>query len=120
MGQKEQVEIDELGVKLTEILNEEAEAIEKDLYETIEAHSKMLAQSLRGKSPKKTGEYAAGWRVRTEWRYGEQVKVIYNAKKPWLTYILEYGTEHQGAQQHIRPAVAEATDGLAAELEAKL
>lgn len=62
-------------------------------------------------TPRKTGEYAAGWRAKP-WAYNSQYKgvTIYNAKKPQLTHLLEFGHARRGGgrevpgKPHIAPA----------------
>ena len=75
---------------------------------------------LREISPKDSGDYGKGWRIKTAQRNHEKVRIIYNANKPWLTYVLEYGNNHQRAQPHIRRAVEDTVDEIIEELVNRL
>lgn len=76
-----------LTVQLTELLNDYNEEIQ----DVVDKESKNVAQegakTLRSNSPKKSGEYAQGWKSRKT-PYGYR---IHNAKKPGLTHLLENG-----------------------------
>lgn len=73
-------------------------------------------------TPAMTGEYAAGWRSKTELGIGHIKSTIYNAKKPGLTHLLEKGHEIfvQGeptghrtrAYPHIEPAYYKGAEKL--------
>lgn len=58
--------------------------------------------------PRKTGKYGSGWKYRTEREfYGGYYVRVYNATKPSLTHLLEFG--HGGPSPapphvHIEPA----------------
>lgn len=78
-----------------------------------------MVQELKRTSPKDTGKYAAGWREKTEFENAEDIRErVYNAKKPQLTHLLEYGHAKQNGgrvegKPHIRPAEQEAEKKLA-------
>lgn len=66
--------------------------------------------------PRMTGEYAAGWRMRTDYdRFGGYYVRVYNATKPSLTHLLEFGhggPQPAGAHPHIGPAADKAQGNL--------
>ena len=110
------IPISEFSVYLTDLIEKEAMNQAESIDEILHRRSIQLRGRIRDTSRRLSGEYAGGWRVRTVQRNHEKVRVIYNAKKPWLTYILEYGTKHQRAFPHIRPALEEAIDAIMEEL----
>ncbi|BDF66587.1 hypothetical protein CE91St43_05590 [Oscillospiraceae bacterium] len=114
------ISLEEFGEALSDLLGKEAMNAEESLDEIIEKRTKQIRDRLRQRSPKDTGGYAKGWRVKTVTRNHEKVKVIYNAEKPWLTFVLEYGNQHQPAQPHIRKIVLEAADEIIEELVDRL
>jgi hypothetical protein len=66
--------------------------------------AKDLARSLKRDSPKKTGAYAKGWRIK---RTGKKL-IVHNKTSYQLTHLLEYGHPKKNggrveAQAHIRP-----------------
>lgn len=116
----EQIPIEEFELYLTDLCEKEALNAEQTLDEILTKRAVELKGKLNTSSPRDTGEYAKGWRVRTFTRNHEKVRVVYNAKKPHLTFMLEYGTKHQRAQPHIRPALDEEIDQIMEELLARL
>ena len=118
---EDSIPISEFSVYLTDLIEKEARNQADAIDEILHRRSLQLRGRIRDLSRTKftkyaTGEYASGWRVRTVQRNHEKVRVIYNAKKPWLTYILEYVTRHQQAVPHIRPALEETIDAITEEL----
>lgn len=112
----ERIPMDEFEYYLTDLLEKEAMNAEETLDEILSRRAIQLKGKLNLRSPKDTGEYSRGWKVRTATRNHERVKVIYNAARPELTYILEYGNAHQRAKPHIRPALDEEIDEIMEEL----
>ena len=104
-------------------------AIEKMLTESVEENDAILTKKikkacnksrsyLKQNSPVKTGGYASGWRVKVTGSFPYMVTgVVYQAKKPGLTHLLEKGHakwlwgrptgEYVKAIPHISPAYDE-------------
>lgn len=101
-------------------------AIEGGILREVSVGCQVAKAKLTERSPKDTGEYARGWRVRTATVNHEKVKIIYNALRPDLTFMLEYGTHNRDgsvrmeARQHIRTALNEEIDQIMDELLARL
>lgn len=112
----DKISMDELGIYLTDLVEKELQNKEETMEEILNKRAMQLKGKLNTISPKNTGAYSKGWRIKTVQRNHEPVKVIYNAAKPHLTYILEYGNSHQRAQPHIRRACEEAIDDIMEEL----
>ena len=74
---------------IKKILNEYSDEVQEDIIDCAENVAKKGANKLKQTSPRKTGEYASGWRVKTTKQKGEVSCVIYNAKKWQLTHLLE-------------------------------
>lgn len=96
---------DELKDVLNNFTNEVADATKKAARET----ASLCAAELRKTAPKRTGEYAKGWRSKQDSRSPVGC-VVYNNTKPSLTFLLEYGhatvggAERKGARPHIKAA----------------
>lgn len=64
-----------------------------DVQEMIESESKQIAKKgatkLKSSSPKLTGDYAKGWRVKTERGKGWIRNIIHNETNYQLTHLLE-------------------------------
>lgn len=114
------IKIEDFAEYLTDLCTKEAMNAEETLDEIVTKRAAEIKKKLNSRSPKDTGGYGKGWRVKTAMRNHEKVKIIYNAAKPWLTYILEYGNAHQGAQPHIRPVLEEEMDEIIEELLGRL
>ena len=78
-------------------LEEAVEDVETAVDGILDEASEDLLSQLHRDSPRRTGEYAAGWAERRESRVGGTVRTIRNEAKPQLTYLLEYGTRAQVA-----------------------
>jgi mRNA-degrading endonuclease RelE of RelBE toxin-antitoxin system len=79
-----------------------------DVKEKVEAaqneSAKELARNLKRDSPKKTGAYSKGWRIK---RAGNKL-IVHNKTNYQLTHLLEYGHPKKNggrveSQVHIRP-----------------
>lgn len=120
MAETQKISMSELEEYLTDLVEKEVKFAQDTLDEVLSKRAMQLRGRLRDLSPKDTEGYANGWRVKTAQRNGEKVKIIYNAKKPWLTYLLEYGTRKMKARQHIRRAADETIDEIIDELVGRL
>lgn len=91
----------EIAKHLTEYTNQVTEDLEVAKSDV----AKNLVSELKQKSPKLTGSYAKGWRVKED---GSSL-VVHNKTDYQLTHLLEHGHAKVGggrvpAQVHIRPA----------------
>ena len=84
----------------------------KDIYEGMEQASKDVAKegasTLRKTSPKKTGKYRKGWRVKSTSNLKSFSSTIYNATDWQLTHLLEKGHAKRNGGKvspkvHIKP-----------------
>ena len=120
------ISMDEFEEYLTDLCQKEAMNAEEALDEILARRALELKAKLAERSPRDTGEYARGWRVRTATVNHEKVKIVYNALRPDLTFMLEYGTHNKDgsvrmeARQHIRTALNEEIDQIMEELLARL
>jgi hypothetical protein len=90
----------EISKQLQQYTKEVAEEVDKAKDEV----SKNLQKELKQKSPKKTGDYKKGWRVKKV----KKANIVYNKTDYQLTHLLEYGHVKRGGgrvqpQVHIRP-----------------
>ena len=74
---------------IKDILNEYSVDIQENIVKTAENVAKKGAEKLKQTSPKRTGQYSKGWRVRTTKGRGEVSSVIHNATNWQLTHLLE-------------------------------
>lgn len=114
------ISIDELADAVAGALEAEGDEIRRSLDEILDHAAADLRQLLRARSPKDTGAYARGWRRKSEVRRGEKVWVVYNAAKPWLTWVLEYGDRTRGGKNLISRSIDDEVEKIMAELASKL
>ena len=76
-------------LKVNEILNEYSLEIQEMIETESKAIAKEGASKLKSTSPKLTGDYAKGWRVKTEKGKGWISNIIHNATDYQLTHLLE-------------------------------
>lgn len=110
------IPLEDFAVSITDLCEKEVMLADQTLDEVLSKRALEIKKKLNSRSPKRTEEYSKGWRVKTATRNHEKVKIIYNAKRPDLTFILEYGNDHQPAQQHIRPTLEGEIDEIMEEL----
>lgn len=117
---------DSITVQMQQITGEYQIKVQTTTRNACQKVARRLGRELRANSPRKTGEYASGWAVKME---DADTFVVYNAKKPGLTHLLEkshvianqYGTYGRSTPQpHIKPAADAAQEELLAEIEANL
>lgn len=74
---------------VVDILNEYSKDIQEGIIQDAETIAKKGADELKNTSPKRTGKYRKGWRVKTEKGKGYVESIIYNATSYQLTHLLE-------------------------------
>ena len=72
-----------------DILNEYSEDIQNGITKSSQTIAKNGADKLKSTSPKLTGAYSKGWRVKTTKSKGEVSSIIHNATNWQLTHLLE-------------------------------
>lgn len=89
------VTVDDFSPAVERILEDFAREVEGDMRRAVQAAGRETVQLLRETSPRESGAYAEGWRYRTEAGLGPlgYYVRVYNAAKPSLTHLLEYGHE---------------------------
>lgn len=76
-------------LEVKELLNEYSLEVQEMIEEESISIAKEGANKLKSTSPKKTGDYAKGWRVKTEKGKGYVKSIIHNATDYQLTHLLE-------------------------------
>lgn len=98
-----------IDVEIMKILTDYTEEIGREINEAGERLTKQALKELKRASPKKTGAYAKGWRLKKFGQRGTFRIVIHNADRYMLTSILEHGFRHMPdknlipGREHIYP-----------------
>lgn len=88
------VSIDGFAEALTQMVEDNVRENQQALRKNVHDAAKVCRQQVKALSPKRTGRYAAGWRMRVEQDSDEHVRAtVYNATDGSLTHLLEKGHE---------------------------
>lgn len=79
---------DSVAVQMQNLLNEYSREIDKVAEDAIKKTAAESVKKLKNTSPKKSGEYAKGWRVK---KLGDKDVIVHNATHYQLTHLLENG-----------------------------
>lgn len=104
------IKVSELAQVVAQELADYSQDVTDGVKKEVKQVAKEMVQDLKQTSPRDSGEYASGWREKTEFESAEDIRErVYNAKKPQLTHLLEYGHAKQNGgrvngKPHIGPA----------------
>lgn len=93
---------------IKDILNEYSSDIQEAIIAEAEKVSKKGRDELKNTSPKRTGKYRKGWRVKTEKENGFVECIIHNSTNYQLTHLLEHSHLTRNGRKttpkvHIKP-----------------
>lgn len=123
------VGINELQAEIVAQLKEYGNTCAEDVKKAVKKTAKDCVKDIKAKSPSNTGDYKRGWRQSTMFENANEIRIdVYNAKKPQLTHLLEFGHVVKnrpggrvlgtaGAHAHIRPAELKAQKELVKNIE---
>ena len=118
------VNIDQLAAEIAKGLDEYSQDVVEKVNVSSEKVGKAAVKQLKKTSPKRYGNYAKSWAMKTEPEVGQPHKRIVHVKAPHyrLTHLLEYGHAKVGGGRvegipHIRPAEEEVIREFTREVE---
>lgn len=114
------IRMDSLEIVLSKTLSDYGDAVSAGLAVEVGKAGRIALKSVRNGSPKKTGAYRKGWKLKTERQIiNDDVAsvTVYNKDRGYLTHLLENGHQKAGggrvaAIPHIKPAEEEARQYL--------
>lgn len=114
------IRTDSLEIVLSKTLSDYGDAVSAGLSVEVGKAGRIALKSVRNGSPKKTGAYRKGWKLKTERQIiNDDVAsvTVYNQDRGYLTHLLENGHQKAGggrvaAIPHIKPAEEEARQYL--------
>ena len=108
------INIDQLAAEIARGLAEYSQGVIEKVNVSSEKVGKAAVKRLKQTSPKRYGNYAKSWAMKTEPEVGQPHKRIVHVKAPHyrLTHLLEYGHAKVGKRRvegspHIRPTEEE-------------
>lgn len=109
---------EEIAYELENFSNE----VDEIVSEEIETVGKEMAKELKEVSPKRTGNYAKGWRIKRE---SKHKIIVQNSKKTYLTHLLEHGHAKRNggrvrAIPHIKPTETKYQEKLAENIKRRI
>lgn len=119
------IELSSFSDEIKKILTQYGEDVQRIADKEVEEVSKEVVKKLKNESPKNTGGYSKGWKMKKkEGRLGIET-TIYNSTHGWLVHLLENGhAKVKGGsvpgQPHVKPAQKWAEFELLKRLKAKL
>jgi len=118
------VSVDQLAAEIAKGLAEYSQDVVERVNASSERIGKEAVNRLKQTSPKRYGNYAKSWAMKTEKAVGQPHRRIIHAKAPHyrLTHLLEYGHAKRGGGRvagipHIRPAEEQVIQDFVAEVE---
>lgn len=80
-----------MRIVIEQYLSDFCEEENEHIFKCLKEGGKFAKMRVKQLSPNRTGDYANGWSMRTKRRKGRIEVVVYNAKAPGLTHLLEKG-----------------------------
>ena len=102
----------DLSAQISKLLMEYGDDIRDVINTVMPEVADKTVQQLKATSPKRSGEYAKGWRAKP-WAYNSNYRgvTIHNAVKPQITHLLEFGhAKRNGGRVAAEPHIKDAED----------
>lgn len=116
------VSIDELSDKIVETVREFTDEVSARIPGIVEANAKGAMYDLRSNSPRSTGDYGKGWKLKKTYsREGFVGYLIHNATDYQLTHLLELGhANRDGGRTQAFPHIGPVADAWGMRLTEQL
>lgn len=92
----------DVGAEIMACLENYTDSLKTCVDEVVDDTAKELKDKIKADSPKRTGEYKKGWRIKTLFKgHGNHRLVIHNETNYQLTHLLEYGHAVDGGTKRV-------------------
>lgn len=116
----------ELAEAIARELSAYSEALMEEIKQSVNDAGNLCVQQVRQKSPKLTGSYQRGWRLKKAFESESDIRVVvYNRTDYQLTHLLEHGHARRNGgrvegKPHIAPAERAAEEALMRGIKIKI
>lgn len=120
------VKVDDLASAIIQELHDYSREVAEDVKDSVNTAAKACVKELNANSPKDTGDYRKGWRVKKAYESNSDIRLqVHNATDYQLTHLLEDGFAHVtgdrvDGQPHIGPAAERAARLLEKDVKMKV
>lgn len=111
-------QVDDLAAQIVAELSQYTDEVAIEVKQACKDVSKGMTENIRRDSPKKTGDYAKGWKAKIEFEDKNNIRITtYNATDYQLTHLLEFGhAKVNGGRVEGKPHIAPNEEKAKAEL----
>lgn len=112
---------DDFSKQLVKAMQEYSEGLEKNIKDIMTEVGAEAKQIVSGTSPKRTGKYARGWKVKKTFRKGKFEVTVHNSRYQ-LTHLLENGHRKRSGTGWVKaqPHIAKVNEWSQNELEKQI
>lgn len=83
---------EELAVAIAAELSQYSQEVTNQIKQDVREVAKGCVKEIKAGSPKKSGKYRKGWRMKVVFENAEDIRIkIYNSARPQLAHLLEFG-----------------------------
>lgn len=110
---------EDISVEIMAQLEQYSDEVAEEIQEEVQETAFECLKEIKANSPTDTTDYQKGWRKKVVFKSNSDIRIrIYNAKKPQLAHLLEFGHlnvkgESVDGKPHIYPAEKKAAKRLA-------
>ncbi|WP_072328602.1 MULTISPECIES: HK97 gp10 family phage protein [unclassified Paenibacillus] len=116
------ISIDQLASAITDAVREYTEDVSEAIDKKVDVVADAVLEDTRQAAPKRSGEYAKGFKKTKQGYEGKSRRVIWNKKDSRRVHLLEFGHAKRGggrvrAYPHLRPAYDKHAGNLASDIK---